>query len=127
LNQALDAKMWSRACTATAGGARRKHRKTNRRNRNRKASRKNRKASRKNRKASRMYGGGDSGDALSELHNREIDPYELFEELRLQKGQGGEGERQIGQYTYKAGMDGFAATLYAKPINGEYMNIQTWD
>jgi len=36
LNQALDARQWSKACTATAGGARRnrrKHRKTNRKNR----------------------------------------------------------------------------------------------
>jgi len=46
LNQPLDAKMWSKACTATAGGARirrsRSNRKTNRKNRKNRSNRRNR-------------------------------------------------------------------------------------
>ena len=46
LNQPLDAKMWSKACTATAGGARsrrnRRNRKTNRKNRSNRRSSRNR-------------------------------------------------------------------------------------
>jgi len=46
LNQPVDAKMWSKACTATAGGARRRNnrrnRKTNRKNRSNRRNRSNR-------------------------------------------------------------------------------------
>jgi hypothetical protein len=108
--------MWSKACTATAGGARIRRSRSNRRSRrNRKTNRKNR-SNRRNRKSgSRKHrGGGLVEDVEAALMNNRMDPEMMLSKMINTPGYKSGMTQVMGKYTFKAEGSSRYFYLYVK-------------